>query len=243
MIVIHCQPNIPWHGPFAERMFRGLQKLDLDVDITSSQQRLGGNVTPVLLGTTCWRSIEASGSYLLVDRCSFGDSERWVSLVWNGHGRRGDHRVPHDVDGERWERIGVEVKPWRRRRLFGGAKRVLCGQTETYSPHFESIGDWYAAVKGGCTHFRPHPALKPNLCNIPLAHTWEDVDQVVTLNSSVAVQAILEGIPTEVHDEGGMAYPGFPRGADRMPWLHWLAWTQWSHDEIEAGEPIAHLFS
>ena len=64
-------------------------------------------------GLSFRRAIEADGPFLLVDRCSFGDPSRWVSLVLGGHGRRGDHRVPEVRDGSRWERHAVGVLPWR----------------------------------------------------------------------------------------------------------------------------------
>lgn len=243
MLIIHYEPAIPWHGPFAEKMFRGLRNLDFDVDMTSSRRPLGGDCTPILLGTSLWRQIEAAGEYLLVDRCSFGDTSQYVSLVWNGHGRRGDHRVPDDYDASRWERHGVEVHPWRRWSPRRG-KVVLCGQAESYCER--DLHEWYADMMAQPrhrrpTHFRPHPAAQ-DATGLPTWQYWDGVERVITLNSSVAVEAILRGIPTEVHDAGGVAYPGFSRGDDRMPWLHWLAWTQWHHDEIAAGEPIGHLF-
>jgi hypothetical protein len=68
----------------------------------------------------------------------------------------------------------------------------------------------------------------------------------VTLNSSVAVDAILAGVPTVTMDVGAMTWdvtshhPAEVTKPPRLPWLHWLAWTQWSHDEIREGK-WAHL--
>lgn len=191
---------------------------------------------PILLGTTLWREIERDGGeFLLVDRCSFGDTDRFVSLVWNGHGRRGDHRVPENFDATRWEKHGVELQPWR----VEGSKVLLCGQTETYSPHWSRLDDWYAEHGRQATHFRPHPA-GANTTSLPTERSFEEVREAITLNSSVGVQCVLAGIPTQVHDEGGMAW-GVPPHTDRLPWCHWLAWTQWSDDEIREGVPWAFL--
>ena len=235
-VVIHCEPRIAWQGPFASKMSAGLDKIGIPNSICSSRSRMSD--VAILLGTTCWRDIEADGGkYLLIDRCSFGDTNEWVSLVWNGHGRRGNHCAPSRPTGERWERIGVEVKPWVR-----GSKRVLCGQHEAYSPKW-TLPDWYRNTSQVATHFRPHPAVPVVPVNLPVHQTWNDVGACLTLNSSVGVEAILNGIPTAVDDEGGMAWPGFNYGDDRRPWLNWLAWTQWHHDEIEDGKPIAHLFA
>jgi hypothetical protein len=224
-------------------MAAGLRAIGVPFQIVNDAGRRG-DALPILLGTTCWRALE-SGDYLLVDRCSFGDTNHWVTLVRNGHGRRGDHRVPEGAPAERWERIarthGIEVAPWR-----NGRRRVLCGQTETYSPTLRRLEDWYGAVRSHVTHFRRHPAGE-NPTGLPECRNWADVGQAITLNSSVAVDAVLAGIPTVTMDAGAMAWdvtshtPEETAKPARLPWLHWLAWTQWTHDEIAEGIPWAHL--
>jgi hypothetical protein len=227
--VIHCEPRIPWQGPFAQKMHEGLRRLGLDSEISDSRQRIDG--VPILLGTSCWRSVEATGDYLLVDRCSFGDTNHFVSLVWNGHGRRGDHRVPDGADAMRWQRHGVLLKTWRH-----GSRRVLCGQTQSYCDR--PLEEWYRSVDA--THFRPHP-VGANPTGLPEWRSFADCE-FITLNSSVAVQGLIEGVRTEVHDAGGMAYGCECTDDSRLALMHWLAWTQWHHEEIREGKPIAHLF-
>ncbi len=236
---IHCQPRIGWQGPFALKMREGLEKIGIQAQITDSRLRSGLGF-PILLGTSSWRNIEAQGEYLLVDRCSFGDTDRYVSLVWNGHGRRGDHKLPERITADRWEKHGVELAPYKH-----GSRVIVCGQTETYSPNWRRVEDWYASVKG--THFRPHPAgSDPYL--LPTAFDFSDCKAAVVLNSSVAVKTVMAGIPTVTMDEGCMAWDvtGHSlkdiRTPDRTLWAHALAWTQWSHDEIRDGKPIEHIF-
>jgi glycosyltransferase involved in cell wall biosynthesis len=243
-VVIHARAEIAWHGPFVAAVAEGLRACGVPFAVTDERVR-GDAGLPLLLGTTFWREIEANGPYLLVDRCSFGDPGRFVSLVRDGHGRRGDHRVPERVDATRWEQHGVPVLPWRPR----GDRVVLCGQTEPYSPHYGRIADWYASVVGACSHFRRHPASRPNPAidaaagRLPETRYWDDCGRAVTLNSSVAVDAVLLGIPTVTMDEAAMAWDVTARDAtettmpDRTTWLHWLAWTQWSHQEIREGTP------
>lgn len=237
--MIHAEPRIAWQRRRAEFFAEGFRRAGIPWRITSDRFRQERGV-PVLLGTTCWREVEASGPYLLVDRCSFGDTDTFVSLVWNGHGRRGDHRVPATVPAWRWERYGVPVAPWRRE----GARVVLCGQTESYSPQW-TLERWYAAAGAAATHFRPHPA-GANPTALPEARSFEDCRLAVTLNSSVAVQAVLAGVPTVTMDGGAMAWdvtghhPDDVRTPEREPWCHWLAWTQWSDDEIRRGDPWAY---
>jgi len=236
-VLIHAG-SVDWHQPFAEKMRRGLKTIGIDAGITASRSRESD--VAILLGTTMWRAVEGTGTYLLVDRCSFGDTNHWVSLVWNGHGRRGNHKVPREL-GNRWETIGVPVAEWRT-----GSKIVLCGQHQPYSPAYMDLREWYSAVPNA-THFRPHP-VSDNPTGLPSYRGWLDVGLVITLNSSVAIDSVLLGIPTVTMDGGAMAWdvtghrPDEIITPDRTDWLRWLAWTQWHHDEINAGHPIKHLF-
>lgn len=236
--VIHCNPGVPWQVWRAGVFRDGLEKVGIKVVVTADRVRHDEGF-PILLGTTFWRQIEdASGEFLLVDRCSFGDTNKFVSLVWNGHGARGDHKVPKNFDASRWEKHGVELKPWN----ISGSRVVLCGQTETYSDDWPSIDAWYAGFIFEATHFKRHPA-GCNPTRLPNVESFEDCRRAITLNSSVGVWCVMNGIPTEVWDAGSMAYDmaGAGPGTDRLPWCHWLAWTQWSDDEIREGIPWNHL--
>jgi hypothetical protein len=217
-------------------MAAGLKAIGVRCEITSERERREG--LPILFGTSLWRHLEV-GDYLLVDRCSFGDTNQYVSLVRNGHGRRGDHRVPASPSADRWRRHGVPVLPWR-----DGRRRVLCGQTEPYSPDWSALDAWYRAAGG--THFRRHPAGE-NPTGLPETRSWNDCGLALTLNSSVGVEAVLAGVPTVTMDAGAMAWDVTGHRPDeivkppRQDWLHWLAWTQWHWDEIAEGKPWAHL--
>lgn len=241
MVVIHANDAIGWHRECAPKVARGLRELGVDYRITSERERTDDGLA-ILLGTTLFGAVE-NGPYLLVDRCSFGNTDRWVSLVRDGHGRRGDHRVPPGAPASRWEWVeewaGVSVLPWR-----SGTRRLLCGQYHTWSPSFASPDEWYRTVSA--THFRRHPA-GDNPTGLPETSRFDDVAVAITLNSSIGVQAVLAGVPTVTMDEGAMAWDVTGHSPDeivkpaRLPWLHWLAWTQWSWNEISEGTPWAHL--
>ncbi len=239
-ILIHADEKIAWQLPFAAKMQQGLRQIGIRSGIIASRQRQSD--IAILLGTTLWTQIEKDGRYLLVDRCSFGDTNQWVSLVWDGHGVRGDHCVPDDK-GDRWKSVGIKVKRWKKT----GSRIILCGQTKTYSPHYGSLENWYIEVVGHATHFRQHPA-GTNPTTRPLAKDWKDCGLVITLNSSIGVDTVINGLPTVTMDEAAMAWdvtghlPFEIVTQDRRPWVRWLAWTQWHHDEISDGEPIKHLF-
>lgn len=235
-VTIHASAAINWHQHGAEAFMAGLARLGIPAEVVSERQRVTG--VAVLLGTTLWRDIEASGRFLLVDRASIGDPD-YVQLVWDGHGRRGDHCVPADT-ANRYRQLGETLTPWH----ASGDRVILCGQCETYSPHWRRPEDWYKTVSA--THFRPHPM--GGRWNLPEAKGWLDARRVITLNSSVGVESVLAGIPTVTMDEGAMAWdvtshdPAVAVVPNRMDWLRWLSWTQWHWQEIAQGEPIRHLF-
>lgn len=230
-VAIHYEPRIEWQAKRLADFSEGLKALGIEHTATTNRSRIAD--ISILFGTTFWRDIEKDGGdWLLVDRCSIGDGGQWVSLGWNGHGRRGDHRVPPWADEGRWLALGVELWP----EVFDYEDIVLCGQTEPYSPKWNRIEDWYASVTEA-THFRPHPA-GGNPTRLPVKRDWFNAKFHV-LNSSVAVEAVIRGRHVEIHDEGCMAY-GIE---DREEWAHWLAWTQWSWGEIREGRPIEHLFA
>lgn len=234
-VTIHATPSIAWQVRRGAFFAEGLKAVGVDVEITSDRFRHDG--FPILLGTTFWKPIENDGGeFLLVDRCSFGDTDKFVQLVRNGHGRRGDHRVARPDDASRWEAMGVDLVPWRE----GNSSVVLCGQIETFSPYFATPDDWYQVSAEHATHFRPHPAgLNPT--RLPTLLSFDGVGRVLTLNSSIGVKCVLDGIVTECDDEGAMAFSVSGKQCDRLPWCHWLAWTQWSDDEIREGVPWAYL--
>lgn len=240
LAVIHCNPGVPWQVRRGNYFAEGLRAAGIKVEFTADRFRHDEGF-PILLGTTFWKDVERDGrEFLLVDRCSFGDTDNFVSLVWNGHGRRGDHKTPSTVDASRWEAMGMELRPW----CQGGSRVVLCGQVETYSPHWPSVDAWYSDVRA--THFRKHPA-SVNTTKLPDAADFTDTKAAVTLNSSVGCWCVINGIPTITMDQGAMAWDVTGHSLDdirtpeREPWAHRLAWTQWSDDEIRKGTPWASL--
>jgi hypothetical protein len=240
--VIHANPVVPWQQVRGNYFAEGFRKVGIPCTFSGSRARTGEGV-PVLLGTTFWHSIETDGGpFILVDRCSFGDTEKFVQLVWNGHGRRGDHRVPEHANGARWQKYGVPLKPWSKK----GKRVVLCGQTASYSPTWPDLNAWYRQGTNA-THFRTHPAGE-NPTALPVTHDFKDTRLAITLNSSVGVQAVLDGIPTVTMDDGAMAWDVTSHSIDAEPvtpvrqeWAHRLAWTQWTDDEIKEGTPWASL--
>lgn len=238
--VVHWHQAIPWHGPFVPKLIAGLKARGVEVNTTSSPQRIGG--MPILLGTTLWRNIEQDGGeYILVDRCHYGDTDQWVALAKNGRGYRA--QWPDRRDPSRWERYGQPILPYRQ----GGSRVILCGQVGSYSPDWHDEKHWYGSVNA--THFRRHPCGE-NPTGLPEVKDWRDAKCAVVLNSSIAIQTVLCGIPTITMDRGSMAWPVTGHTLDdirirylpeREEWAHRLAWCQWSHDEIREGTPWDYI--
>lgn len=219
-ITVHYEPAVPWQARRVVEFEQGLIRLGFRPQFSSSRRRISP-APAILFGTTFWGEIEsAPGDWLLVDRASVGDPD-YVTLGWNGRGRRGDYRLPAVIDDSRWRALGRALEPLR----DPGNSVVICGEADGRFPN--AVG----------THFRPHPAGR-NPTSLPTVTDWIDAHYHV-LRSSVAVEALIRGYPVTVYDESSMAY-----GVnDRQEWAECLAWTQWSWDEIRAGEPIGHLFA
>lgn len=234
LAVIHCQPRIAWQGPWAQQISKGLAAVGIPSRVTSDRTRQDEGF-PILLGTTWWQGIENDGGeFLLVDRCQYGDTNKWVSLGWNGRGREADFKVPASFDASRWERYGASLDSWR-----SGRHCCLCGQ-------IPQPLSWYAAVQSHASVFKPHPADHQNPTVLPTIGSWDDVGKAIVLSSSVAVQTVMMGIPTVTMSPRSMAWdvsahaPQDTWAGDRLPWCHWLAWCQWSWDEV--GEGIRHIW-
>jgi len=238
-VTLHYSPTVEWQRLRMVDFCSGLAALGISVEVTSSRERISDRPA-ILFGTTFWRAIESvPGDWLLVDRASYGDPD-YVQLVWNGHGRRGDHCVPWDYDNSRWDANPQPFLP--ERKASDCTARVICAQTEPYCPQWPSIYAWYDSVKNA-THYRPHPAEHQSMARLPIRTDFADAEAIV-LNSSIGVPCVFDGVPLDVRDPHGAMCGNVwsDYGNDRTAWAHWLAWTQWRWDEIRSGNPISHLF-
>lgn len=167
----------------------------------------------------------------------------YYSLSEGWHNGRG--RWPAG-GAERFAALGVEMKPWRTEgshvlvcpnRSFGVGKQVM-------------PTDWAS----GCARrlrqatrrevrVRPHPGN--DAPSRALEQDLEGAWAVVVWSSSVAVHALLAGIPVFVEapwhvvkaaGAGGTADE--PVTPDRLPAFERMAWSQWTVEEIESGEPF-----
>lgn len=194
---------------------------------------------------------------LVMERGFVQPRNEWVSLAVDGFNGRGQFAEASD-NGDRWERLfSHHLKSWRE----GGDYALLIGQVPG-DPALNGT-DHAAWVKstaakllalGHKVMFRPHPTA-PMPCPAgavlsagTLAENLSDAERVVAFSSTTAVEAVLAGIPTVVHDEGSIAFPMCSHDVaaplvrpDRTRWCHNMAWRQWSVDELRNGNAWAHV--
>jgi hypothetical protein len=203
----------------------------------------------------------AAGKPVLVLEKGYVHRDEYYAAGWNGLNGRADFcnfRMPPD----RWDQLKRKIKY----QYDSGHTVLVCGQV----PHDASVQnvdiiDWCTSTVRKLREavpypivFRPHPLardLTPEIFGaIPstktLAEDIADARYVVTYNSNVGVDAILEGVPIYAEDEGSMVYklasrdllnPVMPISPLVWRWARDLAYTQWTKAEMREGLPWRHL--
>lgn len=149
---------------------------------------------------------------------------------------------------ERWDRLGVELHPWRE----SDAPPLILGQRGIGEPGIASPHGWEERVRrhiGG--RIRPHPGKHQPA--IPLDQDILASGCVVTWASSAALRALQLGVPvwsdcpqwigssaSQPLSKWGER-PALRDDAARLEMFKRLAWAQWSLDEIRSGEAFGYL--
>jgi hypothetical protein len=193
------------------------------------------------------------GQVCILERGYLGDRFSWTSVSFGGGlNGRGAFRMPETVCSARFDRLGIEIAPWRRQDGYA----LLIGQVPgDMSIRGVEIEAWYrqtaaALVRQGWeVRFRPHP-LAGRACSAAglaqiggtLAEAMQGAGLVVTFNSNTGVEAAVAGRPVIAMDAGSMAWDVAGHQVDeiitpdRAEWAHRLAWRQWSKNEMISGE-------
>ncbi len=171
----------------------------------------------------------------------------WYALSIGQHNGAG--RWP-DGGPERWDRLGVELAPFR----HDGTERVLLPQRGIGAPGVRMPSGWTMTAlrqAGKPARVRAHPGMR---AAVPLEQDLAQARSVLTWGSGAALKALAMGIPCfhsfpkwigaaasrpvaeirqgELRDEGA-----------RLAMFRRLAWAMWRIDEIESGEAFARLLS
>lgn len=151
---------------------------------------------------------------------------------------------------ERFEALGVELKPWRTHgeyillcpnRSFGVGEQIMPANWA------ERAAERIRRQTKCPVRIRKHPGNDEPKAN-PLARDLEGARAVFVWSSSVALHALAEGIPTyiaapyQVVKAAGASGPLDAIVApERRPVFERMAWAQWRLEEIESGEPFRNL--
>jgi hypothetical protein len=195
---------------------------------------------------------EAKGATVIVAENAYVANDRSqrtrYALALHGHNGIGDW---HCGGPERWEALGIELKPWR---VFGDHV-LICPNRSFGMPGYIMPVNWAEKAYIELQHItrrplriRPHPGNEP--ARKPLSQDLKGAWAVVVWSSSAGVEALIEGIPVICMAPRWIAKSAAgetlksvvePALIDRLPALHRLAWAQWHIEEIESGAPFQYL--
>lgn len=169
---------------------------------------------------------------------------KWFALSIGHHAGAGKWNVGGP---ERWDRLGVELQPWR----ADGGEDVILGQRGIGEHGIASPPGWAESLlRNKVGHrIRQHPGNEP--ARIPLEEDLRNARCVITWHSAAALSALIMGIPVfTAFDKwvGAQAcarissYPKVKRSdEDRLQTFRRLIWAQWELREIENGEAFRFL--
>lgn len=176
------------------------------------------------------------------------EREQYFSLSWGWHNGRG---IWPSGGPERFAALGVELKRWR----ADGSHVLVCPNRSFGVGAQVMPPDWAQRVAERLrretrreVRIRVHPGN--DAPRRPLSEDLRGAWAVCVWSSSVAVHALLEGIPTyieapwQVVKGAGASGPiEAPETPERRPHFERMAWHQWTGEEIESGEPFRRLLS
>lgn len=164
---------------------------------------------------------------------------------------------PGQLDGvhtmDRALLMGVQLNPWR----YGGSYVLVCLHGVKFGrPWGIDIVEWNATIEDRIRAHtdrpiivRPKPTCPKEMRDAPpiedqLADAW----CIVTHSSTIAVQAVLAGVPVFCEPTCAAAPVGrtdleieSPVRPDREEWIAALAWRQWLRSEMLSGEAWEHV--
>jgi len=242
-VTIHANKAIAWQKRYTEFFRRGFAKHGIFASVSNKARR--ESEVAVLFGPNYWKNIERDGGdYIMVNRVLITKDPQHVhdvvAISWNGFNGRGTFCV--DDPAEDRLRLFIDpvkdVKPWRKE----GRYLLLCGQADLgRCGRYATPGEWYDYVKGTVAEpvmFRPHPNHGQR---VPLATHLRQARAAAVLNSTVAVDALMGGVPVISFDEGNPAHAVAGKTIaetltpDRMQLFRYLAHCQYFTREIESG--------
>jgi hypothetical protein len=168
-----------------------------------------------------------------------------------GLGFHNDHMRVRAGGPARFAGLGIRLCPWREtgghilvcpNRSFGVGARVMHPDwAENVRRRLQRETDRPVRVRAHPGNNRPAKPLSDDLKGAWAVYVW---------SSSCAGHALAAGIPTYIDAPFHILKPAAASGPanapvcpDRQPAFDTMAWGQWQLQEIERGEPFAHMLS
>lgn len=152
------------------------------------------------------------------------------------------HNIGFDAQPERFEQLGVTVKPWRT-----SGEHILIIPMSRYVASVYGIDEkaWLANVILACKTFAPQRRLivKSKSDPRPLSELLESAHALICAESNSAIDAVVNGVPVFCSTSAAAApvanfalndldNPAMP---DREQWLWNLAYNQFTLAEVKRG--------
>lgn len=216
----------------------------------------------------CWgwkrgKALRDKGyNVLIMERGYIGDRFKYTSLGWNGLNNYATFPSYPDDGGERFNKHGGIIKPWKRH----GEYILILGQVRgDASLKDYDVSRWYGeiAIKAKeiynlPVYFRPHPesVRRGGYFSVngienmggSLQEAMSGALFTIAYNSNSCLDSILSGVPCFAGDRGTMAWElCMPKineliYPERERIAHSIAWTQWTQEEISSGFALKGLF-
>ena len=245
-IVIHANPGIEWQGKWARYAVTGLHKHGLKAEITSSRVPVSCDIA-ILMGPNAWTACETSRPYIMFNRKFVGsnpaDVHNYCAIGWDGFNGRGTFCVD-EVDPTRLEKFlkPEEFLEWKK----DGQHLLLCEQSNIgRATNVRSLDQYYKLVTTNPpfpVRFRRKPIGEENISYESFVKQIVGTKAVVSLNSTVSLDALLAGYPVISLDIGDPTYAItghklteilYP---NRIPLFQYLAHCQHHLRDVESGE-------
>ena len=168
---------------------------------------------------------------------------------------------PFECPSDRFEALGLDIEA----RAHSGEAIYVCGQHAGDPSHgldADGLSKWawetvnrIEALTDRPVVWRPHPDTALFLDGVEThigAVEWDDVFCVVTINSNIGREALLEGVPVVCDASASYADLGVREFSERLTcppigrrrsYFNRLAYAQWTLDEMREGLPVKWLES
>lgn len=185
--------------------------------------------------------------YLYADNAYYFGRGQYFRVTLNGmqHDGSGQH------ESQKWERFRTPIKPWRKR----GSEILITTQSDAWHRKFCGMSQarWADSV---AQEIRQHTDRPIRVCHKPVSLRRDQCHDdgfetylrsawaLVTLSSSTAIKAVIDGIPVfplspcaasmmGTPDLSRIEAPVYPGG--RHQWISNLCANQWTIDEMRDG--------